>query len=32
MAEVGEVVDFLLSPSARFMTGSMVNLDGGRSI
>ena len=32
LSEVGEVVDFLLSPSARFMTGSMVNLDGGRSI
>ena len=32
LTEVGEVVDFLLSPAARFMTGSMVNLDGGRSI
>ena len=32
LTEVAEVVDFLLSPSARFMTGSMVNLDGGRSI
>ena len=32
LTEIGEVVDFLLSPAARFMTGSMVNLDGGRSI
>ncbi|MEI8058079.1 MAG: SDR family oxidoreductase [Actinomycetes bacterium] len=32
LTEAGEVVDFLLSSSARFMTGSVVNLDGGRSI
>jgi NAD(P)-dependent dehydrogenase (short-subunit alcohol dehydrogenase family) len=32
LTEIGEVVDFLLSPSARFMQGAIVTLDGGRSI
>ena len=32
LTEVAEVVDFLLSPAARFMHGAVVTLDGGRSI
>jgi NAD(P)-dependent dehydrogenase (short-subunit alcohol dehydrogenase family) len=32
LAEIAEVVDFLLSPAAAFMTGSVVSLDGGASI
>lgn len=32
LAEVAEVVDFLLGPAARFMHGSVITLDGGRSI
>jgi NAD(P)-dependent dehydrogenase (short-subunit alcohol dehydrogenase family) len=30
--EIAEVVDFLLGPSARFMQGAVVTLDGGRSV
>ncbi len=32
LPEIAAVVDFLLSPDAAFMTGSVVNLDGGSSI
>ena len=32
LTEVAEVVDFLLSPAARFMHGAVVTLDGGRNI
>lgn len=32
LAEIAQVVDFLLSPAAAFMTGSVVSLDGGASI
>jgi NAD(P)-dependent dehydrogenase (short-subunit alcohol dehydrogenase family) len=32
LEEIAAVVEFLLSPEARFMTGSVVSLDGGSSI
>jgi NAD(P)-dependent dehydrogenase (short-subunit alcohol dehydrogenase family) len=32
LEEIAQVVDFLLSPAAAFMTGSVVSLDGGASI
>lgn len=32
LTEIGEVVDFLLSPAARFMTGAVITLDGGRNL
>jgi NAD(P)-dependent dehydrogenase (short-subunit alcohol dehydrogenase family) len=32
LEEIAAVVDFLLSPAAAFMTGSVVSLDGGASI
>jgi len=32
LEEIAQVVDFLLSPAAAFMTGSVVSLDGGVSI
>lgn len=32
LAEVAEVVDFLLGPGGRFMHGAVITLDGGRSI
>jgi NAD(P)-dependent dehydrogenase (short-subunit alcohol dehydrogenase family) len=32
LKEIADVVDFLLSPSAAYMTGSVVSLDGGASI
>ncbi|WP_432562002.1 SDR family NAD(P)-dependent oxidoreductase [Kineococcus sp. SYSU DK003] len=32
LREIGETVEFLLGPSARFMTGGVVTLDGGRSL
>jgi NAD(P)-dependent dehydrogenase (short-subunit alcohol dehydrogenase family) len=32
LGEIADVVDFLLSPSAAYMTGSVVSLDGGASI
>lgn len=32
LTEIAEVVDFLLSPSARFMSGAVVPVDGGRNI
>ena len=30
--EIAQVVEFLLSPAAAYMTGSVVSLDGGASI
>ncbi len=30
--EIAEVVDFMLSPAARFMNGAVITIDGGRSI
>ena len=30
--EIAAVVDFLLSPGAAYMTGSIVSVDGGSSI
>jgi len=32
LPEIAAVVDFLLSPDAAYMTGSVVSLDGGSSI
>lgn len=32
LEEIGEVVDFLLSPAARFMQGATITIDGGRNI
>jgi NAD(P)-dependent dehydrogenase (short-subunit alcohol dehydrogenase family) len=32
LREIAAVVDFLLSPDAAYMTGSVVSLDGGSSI
>jgi NAD(P)-dependent dehydrogenase (short-subunit alcohol dehydrogenase family) len=32
LKEIAQVVDFLLSPAAVFMTGSVVSLDGGASV
>lgn len=32
LQEIGEVVDFLLSPAARFMHGATITIDGGRNI
>jgi acetoacetyl-CoA reductase len=32
LTEIAELVDFLLSQAAAFMTGSVVSLDGGASI
>ncbi len=32
LTEIAQVVDFLLSPAAAFMTGSVISLDGGSSI
>jgi beta-ketoacyl ACP reductase len=32
LTEIAAVVDFLLSPGAAYMTGSIVSVDGGSSI
>ena len=32
LAEIGELVDFLLSPAARYLNGSVISPDGGVSI
>ncbi|PRY11530.1 SDR family NAD(P)-dependent oxidoreductase [Kineococcus rhizosphaerae] len=32
LREIGETVEFLLGPGARFMTGGVVTLDGGRTL
>ena len=32
LPEIAAVVDFLLSPDAAYMTGSVVSLDGGSSL
>jgi NAD(P)-dependent dehydrogenase (short-subunit alcohol dehydrogenase family) len=32
LGEIAAVVDFLLSPGAAYMTGSIVSVDGGSSI
>jgi len=32
LTEIAQVVDFLLSPAAAFMTGSVISLDGGASV